>query len=834
MGWNGSGTFNRLFSWTADAATGIDISSSRMDADTNDMTSDGFGNCVTRDGRGPASANQPMNGDRHTNVGNGVTANVPNGLTARTITKTGGVALQPGDIPGALADVVLRYNSANMHWELLNPTLPSAVNGNVDLTNQSSAIAATTFCNTPNDGVAHNYLISFWTWITATDAGGRTYQVNASITDEVVTRRQLTPANTSVGVATLAGGLSAYAGMVQALPNTNIQYGVTVTGSAARFALKARTAMTLLQRLTAALGAALWLACASAPAQAQGAICPITPSKTANNTLCANSAWMQNLYGQVLSGDLSGTLPNSKVAKITKINGTSVPASASANQALIATSSTAATGGAATNAVMAQMAPNSIKCNNIGSTAAPIDCTGLQAEGLLEFQAGCVGAVVRTLSAKLGEIPGISVNDCGADPSGVADSTTAFQNAINALPATGGLILCPAGTYKISSTLTMGNGTSSSVSTKFGILLTGPPGADQDIFGPYSTSPGCVINWSGASNTPIIEVKGPLTGWGIQYIQFLCNSVTGAIGLRVTSAQYGESAHLYFRDCFKGIISTTVAPFGGNETDSIHNNYTTISMNVPDVAGAIGITLTGDSGGSSDTDFNVFKNLSINMGAPTNATVGILLQICDSNNFQAVHIASSPGASQAIKFDYSVNAQFPAANFFFGADPGPTGDGGTRVAWAQSGTPNQTSRPNYVFGVAENNGGLQPKISANNFAPQVVNPGLDLTGQTGAIAVTNILPYGATVTGMYQVCYYYEVTTGDVGGANLTISLAWTDDAGAKTFSNGAIDVAAGAFQALCVPLRFAFNTQASVSTSLSAAVTTLVYQLHIRVVKLD
>lgn len=179
MSWNGSGTFNRIYSWVADAAAGIDITASRFDTDTDDIATSGFGNCVTRDGQGSASANQPMNTFRHTNVGNavhrtdyaslgqvqdgvGVTwttaggtldaltatytpalaaladgqlcfvraaaANLtttptfaPNGLTAHTITKNGGQALAPGDIPGNLAEIVLRYNLANTRWELLNP-----------------------------------------------------------------------------------------------------------------------------------------------------------------------------------------------------------------------------------------------------------------------------------------------------------------------------------------------------------------------------------------------------------------------------------------------------------------------------------------------------------------------------------------------------------------------------------------------------------------------------------------------------------------------------------------------------------------------------------------
>lgn len=45
----------------------------------------------------------------------------PNGLTARTITKQGGVALVVGDIPGLDAEVIIRYKLASTRWELLNP-----------------------------------------------------------------------------------------------------------------------------------------------------------------------------------------------------------------------------------------------------------------------------------------------------------------------------------------------------------------------------------------------------------------------------------------------------------------------------------------------------------------------------------------------------------------------------------------------------------------------------------------------------------------------------------------------------------------------------------------
>lgn len=44
----------------------------------------------------------------------------PDGLTAHTITKNGGLPLVAGDIPGALAVIILEYNIANTRWELVD------------------------------------------------------------------------------------------------------------------------------------------------------------------------------------------------------------------------------------------------------------------------------------------------------------------------------------------------------------------------------------------------------------------------------------------------------------------------------------------------------------------------------------------------------------------------------------------------------------------------------------------------------------------------------------------------------------------------------------------
>lgn len=70
MGFNGSGTFVRSYSWTTDAANGVNITASRMDTEDNGFAT-GLTNCLTRDGQSPALANIPMGGFKITGLANG-------------------------------------------------------------------------------------------------------------------------------------------------------------------------------------------------------------------------------------------------------------------------------------------------------------------------------------------------------------------------------------------------------------------------------------------------------------------------------------------------------------------------------------------------------------------------------------------------------------------------------------------------------------------------------------------------------------------------------------------------------------------------------------------
>jgi Pectate lyase superfamily protein len=67
---------------------------------------------------------------------------------------------------------------------------------------------------------------------------------------------------------------------------------------------------------------------------------------------------------------------------------------------------------------------------------------------------GAAATSSQAVAATVGTPDWINVVSYGADPTGAADSTAAIQTAINALPATGGVLYLPAGTYKVSGTVT--------------------------------------------------------------------------------------------------------------------------------------------------------------------------------------------------------------------------------------------------------------------------------------------------------------------------------------------------------------------------------------------
>ncbi len=70
MAYNGTGTFQRIYSWAVDAANGILVRSDRMDTEMDGFAT-GLSNCITKDGQQTVIANIPFAGYKITGLGNG-------------------------------------------------------------------------------------------------------------------------------------------------------------------------------------------------------------------------------------------------------------------------------------------------------------------------------------------------------------------------------------------------------------------------------------------------------------------------------------------------------------------------------------------------------------------------------------------------------------------------------------------------------------------------------------------------------------------------------------------------------------------------------------------
>lgn len=374
------------------------------------------------------------------------------------------------------------------------------------------------------------------------------------------------------------------------------------------------------------------------------------------------------------------------------------------------------------------------------------------------------GATTRTMQDKARDF--VSVKDFGAVGDGSTDDTTAIQNAIDSLPNGGGIVLFPVGNYRITSTLTVGNGTASVVSTKRGVILRGmgvpnTPTGVPSLNG-YTDTTGPKITWAGAASTSMVVFQGPLQGWGVQNLFLDGASITGVTGLGVSSAQFGDSSNLTIQNCFTGIFSTT-NPLGGytgvGNVDCLRNNWTNISVLVPALTGAKGILLTGDAGGTSNTDYNTFTNTFIR--SPAAATnFGLYLGVCDSNSFHNIAISMAGGT--AIEFDYSISSNFPLSNNFYSYECGAA------TPYAVLGSPGGAATPNRFYGWIQANSATAPTVTNTEAAE---GPWIAYTPTLTAGAGTFTT---ASATGRYKqigktVHFRVQITITTVGTGTLPV-----------------------------------------------------------------
>jgi pectate lyase-like protein len=419
-------------------------------------------------------------------------------------------------------------------------------------------------------------------------------------------------------------------------------------------------------------------------------------------------------------------------------------------------------------------------------------------------QASVTAGTFQTLYNRIAGAPYYNVRDWGAKGDGANDDTSAITAAIAAAGAAGGgKVILPAGVYKITANLQIGNGGSNVASTINGVTLVGD--------GIYATT----IRWAGSVGGTMVTIKGLCYGNSLTDLALDGNS-SAAIGCHVISGQFANwpALRIIGTTAGVGVLATALYLDTDNtfaaQADTLGNHFGKIYINLPagiNTQQSQGIWLTGQTGGGAwDTSQNTFSNVQIT--AQNNYTTGVRMSYCDLNSFQQLTVFQAAVTGGIGLFvDGSVVANFPNGNYIgICATEGPTTTSGTpgsnMVGWWDSVDIGHI--PSYTSGLS---GIAAPLAGAGNQIPLLMfgqgAPVNNVNGVTNfqltATTGVNVAQVANPLDGTYMAHLYFRVT----GGAPVTVSAAaYTgDETGTEFFIFESIKSGGGAGGAVYVAL---------------------------------
>lgn len=263
----------------------------------------------------------------------------------------------------------------------------------------------------------------------------------------------------------------------------------------------------------------------------------------------------------------------------------------------------------------------------------------------------------------------------GAKGDGVNDDTASIQAAVNAAAdAGGGMVYLPHGRYRITSTITIGNGTLTKESTIHGIKLVGVgSGVGGEVNGIYKGN--SVLVWDGASGGVMVKLAGPILRCGVEGLLLDGNGLAG------TGLYCNHVAYSYFQDIFvkrwKGTaIVHTVDTTAAIAYGAASNVWIQIATGEPSSTTACGMLLDGYDPTSLDVCRNVFIGMDLLYGGST-GSYGIKVRFTDNNSLYQIFTykagAGHDGGGKGILFQQAVNPAFPQNNVFYQAAPDSIG-----------------------------------------------------------------------------------------------------------------------------------------------------------------
>lgn len=375
---------------------------------------------------------------------------------------------------------------------------------------------------------------------------------------------------------------------------------------------------------------------------------------------------------------------------------------------------------------------------------------------------------------------GVDVRWFGALCDNVADDGAAINAAILALPVTGGIVRIP-GMCRTTESIVIGDGTSSAVSTRYGISLVGTAPAVFTKDGSHPTASASGIRYDGIAGAVVIDVRGPMIGFAVKNLVIDGGGGAGNTGLLITSASMGETSDLVFKNCMNGYLMDCHSGTFGFEPDISANTDLVrggnIVVQVPDMTGAVGFNFTGAADGSASTCFVNLDTVRVTLSA-THVNYGMVFKVCDGVSIKNILIIANstvPAGTYAVLYDYGTNNVFPCGNSLDMIDAGwniPIDQ-----QFINAGSPAAVAAPNHISNLSEVNGCRYPTAVANLLVdvPQKQASDLALTGLSAGIASTTMfVPKFGT---RYRVSWFLPITTAGSAG-NIVLTFSFKDAAG--------------------------------------------------------
>lgn len=280
---------------------------------------------------------------------------------------------------------------------------------------------------------------------------------------------------------------------------------------------------------------------------------------------------------------------------------------------------------------------------------------------LIAFKAFGTGAVTRTVNSKLGDI--ISVKDFGAVGDGIVDDTAAIQAAIDSVPADGGIVYIPAGRYKVTSTIRVGNGSNTAVSTKNCVKLQGAGMAPY-----FGTACGTEIFWGGSSgpSSTVVSYNGSGDGFGLDGIEINCAGVASN-GLVVYSTRLSSFTNFAIREFLAVGISLQIRTGPGGSVNFASGNVFQNWIATSTFENTRGISIQGDYANNNDWHRNTFICGQTQVKrAAVGESYGAYLEFTDSNTWIECDLnVYGTGAGFGLQLNGASNTNYPENNFFY-------------------------------------------------------------------------------------------------------------------------------------------------------------------------